>query len=325
MTTESEDWSMPEEMRPQRSEVRFDLDRALQAMVSLRAEVPEDAFTAQTLGTDRSGNGVVIDDDGTVLTIGYLITEAQTVWLRNHAGQVVQGYPLAYDQVTGFGLVKALGSLRVPALSRGSAARCARGDTVYVAGHGGLRHALKARLIDKREFAGYWEYLLDEALFTAPAFPQWSGAALIGEDGQLLGIGSLLVQEGVDGRTVQANMMVPVDLLEPILPQMMATGRAGGPPRPWLGVYAAQSESRVVVAGVADSGPAQKAGLRQSDLVLDVAGQPVATLAGFLRAVWSTGEAGTAVPLKIARGGDVLRIVVESVDRNDLLRRTRLH
>ena len=106
---------------------------------------------------------------------------------------------------------------------------------------------------------------------------------------------------------------------------MLATGRAGGPPRPWLGVYAAQSESRVVVAGVADSGPAQKAGLRQSDLVLDVAGQPVATLAGFLRAVWSTGEAGTAVPLKIARGGDVLRIVVESVDRNDLLRRTRLH
>ncbi len=322
--SDAQDWSIPDELQPSAADARFDLGRAMDAMVAVRAEIPEDAFTASILGTERSGNGVVIDE-GVVLTIGYLITEAQTIWLTTNRGAVVPGYPLAYDQATGFGLIRALAPLDAPALARGSASSCARGDTMFVLGHGGVEHALKARLIDKREFAGYWEYLLDEALFTAPAHPQWSGAALVNEDGLLVGIGSLLVQEMVDGRTEQGNMMVPVDLLEPILETMLATGRAGPQARAWLGLYAGENDENGIVGGVAPGGPGAKAGIEQGALILEVAGKRVNTLPAFLRAVWKLGPAGTRVPLKIARGGDVLRVELESMDRNDLLKGPRLH
>ena len=180
-------WAFPKGVQPQQDELRFDLDSALDAVVQLRSEIPEDAFTASILGTERAGNGVVIRDDGLVLTIGYLITEARSVWLTTNSGVAVAGYPLAYDQVTGFGLVQPLGRLGMPALPRGSATSCAIGDDVIVIGHGGRAHALKAKIIGRREFAGYWEYVLDEALFTAPAHPQWGGAAVVGMDGRLLG------------------------------------------------------------------------------------------------------------------------------------------
>src|SRR5262245_19339981 len=226
-------WAFPPEMQPDGAEARFDLEGTLDSLVLLRAEVPEDAFTAGILGTERIGNGVVIREDGLVLTIGYLITEATTIWLNTNAGKAVAAHPLAYDQPTGFGLVQPLGNLGAPALERGTAASCKVGDPVVVAGHGGRRHALKAKLIAKREFAGYWEYVLDEALFTTPAHPHWSGAALIGGEGRLLGIGSLMVQEELGGRNVQGNMMVPIDLLEPILEDLLQLRRAQRAPRPW--------------------------------------------------------------------------------------------
>jgi len=162
-------WAFDESLQPREEEVDFDLAQALDAVVLLRAEIPEDAFTGGILGTERVGYGVVIRADGLVLTIGYLITEAENIWLTTNAGVVVAGHALAYDQATGFGLVQPLGNLRAPLLERGSAAAVAAGDKVYVIGHGGRAHALKARVIAKREFAGYWEYMIDDALFTAPA------------------------------------------------------------------------------------------------------------------------------------------------------------
>src|SRR3954469_23291518 len=195
MAKKEGDWAFPLEMRPRPEEWRFDLDSALDSVVGLRAEIPEDAFTAQILGTERIGNGVVIRDDGLILTIGYLITEASTIWLTTNKGNVVGGFPIAYDQGTGFGLVQPLGKLGVDAISRGSASTCRVGENVVLASHGGRAHALKATVFAKREFAGYWEYILEEAIYTAPAHPQWGGAALIGSTGDLLGIGSLLVQE----------------------------------------------------------------------------------------------------------------------------------
>src|SRR5215208_874715 len=195
-------WSFPAEMRPRPEDWKFDLDAALDAVVMIRSAVPEDAFTAPILGTERIGNGVVIRDDGLVLTIGYLITEASTIWLTTNKGTVAGGFPLAYDQTTGFGLVHPLGKLGVKPIERGTAASCRVGDNVVMAGHGGRAHSLKATVFSKREFAGYWEYVLDEAMFTAPAHPQWGGAALIGAEGQLVGVGSLLVQGKIDAGTI---------------------------------------------------------------------------------------------------------------------------
>jgi S1-C subfamily serine protease len=322
--TDPEEWSFPQEMQPRAGEFRFDLEAALDAVVLVRAEIPEDAFTAQILGTERLGSGVVIRD-GLVLTIGYLITEATAIWLSTNRGSAVAGFPLAYDQASGFGLVQPLGPLDAPALPRGSSASCAVGDAVVVAGHGGAGHALKARIFAKREFAGYWEYVLDEALFTAPAHPSWGGAALIDDGGKLLGIGSLLVQEELGGKSVQGNMMVPIDLLAPILEDLLRLGRANRPPRPWLGIYATEAEAQLVVAGLASGGPADQAGLRVGDVLVDVAGARPKGLAELFRRVWSLGPAGVAVPLSVRRNGDSLRLSVRSADRNDFLKKPHLH
>jgi len=318
-------WAFPPEMQPNPDQARFDLDAALDSMVLLRAEVPEDAFTAGILGTERIGNGVVIRDDGLVLTIGYLITEATTIWLNTNKGAAVAGHALAYDQPTGFGLVQPLGKLGVPALARGTTDSCRVGDDVVVAGHGGRKHALRAKLIAKREFAGYWEYVLDEALFTAPAHPHWSGAALIGGEGRLLGVGSLMVQEESAGRTVQGNMIVPIDLLEPILEDMLKHSCARRPARPWLGLYATEVKGHVVVSGLAGGGPAERSGVQVGDIVMEVSGERVGGLADLFRRIWSIGSAGVEVPLTLVREGAVSRIQVRSADRQDLLKKPALH
>ena len=322
--SDSQQWAFPEALQPRQAELRFDLDAALGAVVMLRSEVPEDAFTAQILGTERAGSGVVIGE-GLVLTIGYLITEASTIWLSTGSGQVVGGHALAYDQPSGFGLVQALGRLDAPALARGTAAACGVGDSVVVAGHGGRAHALEARVFARREFAGYWEYVLDEALFTTPAHPLWGGAAVIGADGKLVGVGSLFVEEMLGERKVEGNMAVPIDLLEPILDDLVRTGRTRRAPRPWLGLYATQLERRLVVAGLAPGGPAARAGLRVGDTLAEVAGEPIEGLAGLFRKVWSLGAAGVEVPLTVARNGKRVVVAIASTDRADLLRKPQLH
>ena len=322
---ESANWAFPAALQPSPDEAGFDLASALDAVVLLRAEIAEDAFTAPILGTERAGNAVVIREDGLVLTIGYLVTEAESIWLTTNRGAVVQGHALAYDQNTGFGLVLALGPLGVRPLARGSARAAATEDPVIVIGQGGRAHSLKARLIAKREFAGYWEYMLDEALFTAPAHPQWGGAALVGEDGRLIGIGSLLVQEPVAGKTVDGNMFVPIDLLAPILDEMLQFGRPARPPRAWLGIYAAEMDGNVVIGGLAPGGPAERAGIRLGDLVLEVAGKRVTGLAETFRSIWGAGPAGSEVTLTLSRRGASSCVQVRSADRNDFLKKPRLH
>jgi S1-C subfamily serine protease len=325
--SESTHWAFPENLQPKQADLRFNLQRALDAAVLLRTEAPEDAFTASILGTDRMGNGVVIRADGLVLTIGYLITEATSIWLTTNAGQVVPAHLVGYDQVTGLGLVLPLGRLDAPALDRGSAASAAVRDDVVVIGHGGRAHALQAELVAKREFAGYWEYVLDEALFTAPPHPQWGGAALVDGDGLLLGIGSLLVQDptSLGGGAKQGNMFVPIDLLEPILDDMLKLGRPQAPPRAWLGMYTAEDGDRIVVAGLASGGPADRAGVRLGDVVAEVGGEHVTGLAALWRGVWRQGPAGAEVPLGLLRDGASRQVRVHSADRNDFLKKPPLH
>ena len=322
---ETGNWAFPPRLQPQPEQLRFDLGSALQSVVLVHAEIPEGAFTASILGTERIGHGTVIGEDGLILTIGYLITEAESIWLTTHDGTVVPGHALAYDQVTGFGLVLPLGRLGVAPIERGSAASTAVGDSVIVIGHGGLGHTLDAKVIARREFAGYWEYLLEDALFTTPPHPQWGGTALVGEDGRLLGVGSLLVQETVGTETLDANMFVPIDLLEPILDDMVRLGRAARTPRPWLGMYTTPLQGRLVVGGLTQGGPAHRAGIQLGDIVLEVAGEPVSDLADLFRRVWRTGPAGTEIPMTLVRGGSTSQVRVASADRDDFLTKPKRH
>jgi len=260
-----------------------------------------------------------------VLTIGYLITEASVIWLTTNKGAVAGGTVLAYDQATGFGLVQPFGKLGVKPIERGSAGPIRVGENVVLAGHGGRAHALKATVFAKREFAGYWEYVLDEALFTAPAHPQWGGSALIGPDGRLAAIGSLLVQEKIDAGTIQGNMLVPIDLLEPILDPMLKAGRSGRASRPWLGMYTTDAGERLVIASLAPGGPAERAGAKVGDAVLEVAGQKPRSLADLWRKVWDLGPPGAVVSLKVSRNGKSSEVRITSADRNDFLKKPHLH
>ena len=294
----------------------------LRSLVAVRSSVPDDAYTAEALGTVREGSGVVIRDDGLVLTIGYLITEAEEIWLTDHAGRVVPAHALAYDQETGFGLVQALGDLGLPALPFGDAAAAKIGDAVVLAD--GQGRAVEAAIVARQEFAGYWEYLLDDAIFTAPAHPSWGGAALVDAEGRLLGVGSLRLQMARGGEVADINMAVPIDLLTPILGDLLTRGRADRPPRPWLGAFSAESDGAVVVMSVADGSPAAEAGLRRGDVISDIRNEEVEGLADFYRKVWESGAAGAEIPMRVVRDGREAWLRIKSADRNDFLKRPQL-
>lgn len=323
--SEPQQWAFREPLQPKPDETQFDLERALDAMVLIRAEVPEDAYTASNLGTEREGYGMVIREDGLILTIGYLITEATQVWLTTNRGAVVAGYPLAYDRTTGFALIQPLGKLDAPPLRSGLASDVKVGDATFVIGHGGRGHALKTTIIGKSEFAGPWEYLLDEALFATPAHPQWGGSALLDGQGDLIGVGSLLVQQELKGEAAHVNMFVPIDLLNPILEGMLQTGRSPHPPCPWLGMRTQDPEGTLVVGRVAAGGPAERAGVQVGDKVMGVGTERVYGLAELFRAVRRLGPAGVDVPLMLSRADEILRITVKSADRDDFLKKPQLH
>jgi S1-C subfamily serine protease len=321
-----DDWEIPPQFQPDPDALAYDLHTALDAIVSLRATVPAEAFTAETLGTERSGQGVAIRSDGLILTIGYLIAEAQEVWLTTSRGRAVQGDVLAYDYESGFGLVQALRPLDIPVLALGDSRRLSPGDAVVMGGSGGRSHSLAAQVVACQEFAGYWEYLIDGAIFTAPAHPNWGGTALIGPRGDLVGIGSLQLQhQAAGGRVVPLNMSVPIDLLKPDLDDLLTTGRINRPPRPWLGFYASEADDEgIMIIGLAGDAPAQRAGLRAGDNIHAVGGEAVTSLAGFYRAIWALGPAGVDVPLTLEREGDTFDVVVTSANRDRFMRSPRL-
>ena len=316
---------IPTNLQPNPADYAFDLERTLRSVVGLRANVPSDAYTAGTLGTERVGNGVVIREDGLVLTIGYLITEAETVWLITHDGRAVPGHALAFDQISGFGLVQALGRLGLPAIELGDSDAAIVGAEAVMAAGGGRTHAIEAKVVGRQEFAGYWEYLLDNAIFTAPAHPFWSGSALIGRDGKLLGTGSLILQQGDGKKRMDMNMIVPVANLRPVLDDLLAYGRVAKPPRPWLGLYAMENDGGLIVGGVSDRGPAATAGVQQGDRIIALGDEDVTDLGSLWRKLWATGPAGTAITLKLNRDGASMTVRVTSADRTSFLLAPRLH
>jgi S1-C subfamily serine protease len=308
--------------QPRPEDYAYDLDRALQAVVGLRATMPPDAFTAETLGTERAGHGVHIREGGLFLTIGYLITEADQIWLHLADGRAVAGTPVGFDQTTGFGLVQALGRVDLPVLPFGNSGAIELGDKVVVGGAGGPKRSVAAKVVGKQEFAGYWEYVLDEAIFTAPAHPNWGGTALIGSQGELLGIGSLQL-EANEGRDI--NMIVPIDRLKPVLDEMLTFGGRKGPARPWLGMYVADADEKLVVMALANRGPAQRAKVESGDIVLAVNGERVESLADLFRKIWAMGDAGVDVPLTLLRNQLTIDVTVTSADRGAFLKMPRMH
>jgi S1-C subfamily serine protease len=322
----STNWKLSLSVQPKPENYGYDLDQALSAVVGLRSVVPADAFTADTLGTERAGNGVLIRPEGLVLTVGYLVTEADSVWITLSDNRAVPGHVLAYDQETGFGLVQALARLDAAALPIGDSSTVKVGDEVVVAGVGGRPRSIAARIAAKQEFAGYWEYVLDEAIFTAPSHPNWGGAAVIGSHGELLGIGSLQLQQANPrGKSEHLNMVVPINLLKPVLDDLLSFGRPNRPSRPWLGFYATEIDDKIVVAGLAGRGPAERADVQVGDIVLAVGDKQVSDLAGLFRRIWSLGHAGVEVPLRINREGHTIEVRVMSSDRSQFLKKPKLH
>jgi S1-C subfamily serine protease len=318
------EWKVPPANQPRPGDYSFDLDRALASVVGLHSIIPPDASSAETLGTERAGNGVLIDD-GLILTIGYLITEAETVWLHLGDGRVVSGHALAVDFESGFGLVQALGHIDIDPLPLGSSAAAKIGDAVVVGGAGGRTRSVASRIAAKQEFTGYWEYLLDEAIFTLPAHPNWGGTGLINSRGELIGIGSLQLEREREGKAEHVNMIVPIDLLKPVLDDLRKFGRVNKPPRPWLGMYSTEIDQRVVVVGISEKGPAGRAELKTGDVILAVNGDKITSQTGFYRKLWSLGPAGVDVPLTVYHEGVTFDVTLTSIDRAKFLKAPRLH
>ncbi len=311
-------------MTPDPADLAFDIDAVAAGVTALRAQVPADAPTAPYLGPEREGNAVAIDEDGLVVTIGYLILESRSVQLATAAGDWVEAEVVDYDFETGFGLVRARQALELRPVEIGSSDDLGEGEPVVIAARGGRDQALVGTLASRREFAGYWEYLLDEALFTAPAHPNWSGSALIGADGLLRGIGSLLVEDaGAGGMALQGNMFVPIDLLAPLLERLGTKGGARDHPRPWLGMFTAETATGLVVVHISPHGPADRAGINVDDTVVRVAGEPISDLAEMYRRMWRLGDAGVAVPLTVIRDTAGIELTVHSASRYDYFKTPR--
>lgn len=290
------------------------------AIVKVSAAIPDTARTAKILGAQREGSGVVIDKKGHILTIGYLILEADRIEVEDKAGKRFPATFVGYDHHTGFGLLRTLVPQGLEPIEFGRSATITEGELIMVASYEGAATARGTRVISRKDFAGYWEYLLEDAIFTWPTFDDYGGAALLDSSGRLLGIGSILTRVNLEGvGLIPCNMFVPIDRLKPILKDMITTGRSAESPRPWLGLHAEETYGRVVIMRVTDGSPADMAGLQRGDIILGVKQKDVAGLADFYRKVWAIGQAGVAVPLLVLQGTKIVRIVVQSADRRQFL------
>jgi S1-C subfamily serine protease len=294
------------------------------SVVLLRARSAQDARSASSLGVERQGSGIVIDDNGLILTIGYLILEAEGVEIMAADGKAVPASVVGYDHASGFGLVRASLPLAIKPIELGDSKTLPEREPVLIAGFDGVAPAY---VVSKRQFAGFWEYMLDSAIFTAPATVNWSGAALIGRDGKLYGVGSLVVTDAIKPQTYSpGNMFVPIDLLKPILGDLIGSGRVTGPARPWIGVNTQEMQGgQVVITRVTRDGPAEKSGLKAGDIIVRLGGQPIAGQVDFYRKLWSKGPAGTKIPVSVLQGAEVKDLVIQSIDRDQHLRVRRIY
>jgi S1-C subfamily serine protease len=299
----------------------FSLDELLSGVVHIKTFINPDGRTIGNLGRERTGSGIVIDNNGLILTIGYLMVEAHAADVITNDGHTVPADVVGYDQASGFGLLRAMAPIKAHPMELGKSADIKEDDRALAASYGGREMVLPVNVVSTAPFAGSWEYLLDKAIFTTPAHPEWSGAALINREGKLVGVGSLIVHDATrTGKTLPGNMFVPIDLLPPILGDLLAKGRIAGPARPWLGLTTDEMRGHLIVSHVTSDGPAEKAGMLRGDIILGVNGAMPDDLADFYRKVWALGSAGATIPLDVVHSGEKRRVDIISMDRLDHLR-----
>ena len=297
------------------------LDDMVAAVVRIKTFINPDGNSVSNLGREREGSGIVIDENGLVLTIGYLMVEAHAAELITNAGRTVPASIVGYDHETGFGLLRAIEPLKIKPLPFGKSADVKEQDPELVASFGGADMVLPVHVVSRREFAGSWEYLVDSAIYTSPPHPAWSGAALINREGKLVGVGSLIVGDaGGEQKQTAGNMFVPIDMLLPVMADLLANGRISGPGRPWLGVNAQELHGSLLVGRVTPGSPAEKSGLRRGDVIVGIDGERTRTLGDFYRRLWASGAAGVAVPLDVLSGSERRRVEVQSINRLDSLK-----
>jgi serine protease Do len=294
---------------------------AANAVVGVKVKALANARSNETLGEERTGSGVLIGNDGLVLTIGYLIMEADQVEVTDSDGTKLPAIVVAYDHATGFGLVRPMKKLAPKPIRIGTSAPVAQMDRLMIVTGGEEQTLSIATVVSRRRFAGYWEYLIDGAIFTSPPRTDHSGAALINKDGELVGVGSLLVMDALTpGERLPGNMFVPIDLLKPVLDQMIRTGGQTAQ-RPWLGVNSLEENGRVTVMQVSEESPAEAAGITAGDIILKVNGEPVESLETFYGRLWSPGtKPGAEVHLTVLHGVSLREVIVRSIERQDYMR-----
>jgi S1-C subfamily serine protease len=295
----------------------------LEGVVKLSIKAVQDARTAENLGAEREGTGVVFGEKGLILTIGYLMLEAGSILVVAGDGRVYPASVVGYDHATGFGVLRA--GIDCRPLEVGSSAGVRELATVLVAAHGAAGGASRACVVSRRRFTGWWEYMIEGGIFTAPPRFEHSGAALLDADGRLVGVGSLWVSDALEiGAAFPGNMFVPIDLLKPLLNDLLATGRRREPARPWLGVYSEEVQGHVVVTRVLPQSPAEQAGLARGDIILGVGGQAVGHQSEFYQRLWASGDAGAPVVLHVLHKKTVRQLTVRSMDRMAFLRPWRI-
>ena len=312
--------------KPRREDFSFDLDTTLASVVKITSNVPEDAVSAKTLGTSREGSAISINDSGILLTIGYLVVDSDTIFLHLKNGRTIEATLIAYHHESGLALIQALSKTDMPFIPQVNKDNLKKGDSVIIAASGGIDKSISAKVVDRRQFAGSWEYMIDNAIFTKPFHPEWSGAALINEGGYLSGVGSLWLNdaEKVDDDS-PGNMFVPIDLLTPIYADLLAHGQAKEPHRPWLGIYVAENMENLFISGVTLKGPAYMAGLNAGDILTTVNGKQVDSLPKLYRVLWSHGNAGVEFILTLIREGTEMEIRVKSDSRYNFISKRHNH